>query len=154
MKVSRDEQNIYFHVRTREPITPAAGDNWMLLFLDTDCNHQTGWEGYDYLINRVRSTPGVCTIEHNAGGWKWETIATARYVVRGNEMELAVPRSAIGLEKWPLKFDFKWTDNVPSRAGMRMIFSTRAMPHRMDGLITGLRNNAGCAEYTCFRMRF
>jgi hypothetical protein len=114
LKVARDADNIYFYVRTREPITAPTGDNWMLLYLDTDCDHKTGWEGYDFVIGRSRSAPGVCTIERNIGGWKWEAAAKAQYVVRGNEMQIVVPRKAVGLEKVKLKFDFKCADNVPS----------------------------------------
>ena len=35
-----------------KPLTPHTGTNWMLLFIDADLNPNTGWYGYDFLINR------------------------------------------------------------------------------------------------------
>ena len=29
----------------------STDSNWMLLFIDTDQNKETGWEGYDFVIN-------------------------------------------------------------------------------------------------------
>ncbi|HZL33773.1 MAG TPA: hypothetical protein VFC78_00600 [Tepidisphaeraceae bacterium] len=113
IKVSYDAANVYFYVRTREPISAPAGENWMNLLIDADRNHATGWEGYDFLINRARPGEGTCGIERNAGGWKWENAGAAHYAVRGNEMHLAVPRSALGLGAGVPRFDFKWADNVP-----------------------------------------
>ena len=40
----------------------------MLLLLDVDGDHRTGWEGYDFLIDRARPADGACTVERNAGG--------------------------------------------------------------------------------------
>ena len=31
--------------------------------------------------------------------------------VAGNELELAIPRTALGLTKFPATLDFKWADN-------------------------------------------
>ena len=33
--------------RRSEPLTPHTGNNWMLLLIDADQNHDTGWYGYD-----------------------------------------------------------------------------------------------------------
>lgn len=94
----------------------------MLLFIDADGDHRTGWEGYDVVLNRLRRGSSVCVVERNAGGWKWQPVSEAALVVAGNELHLAVPRGALGLEKDPLRFDFKWTDNT--RGGDVMTFIT------------------------------
>jgi hypothetical protein len=114
MKVAHDEQSIYFYARTREPITEPAGQSWMLLFIDIDCNHRTGWEGYDFVLNRSRPDAQTCSIERNRGGWRWETIGQARLVWNGNELQIAVPRKVLGVEgeSHPLAFNFKWADNA------------------------------------------
>jgi len=116
MKVARDADQIYFYVRTREPITPPTGDNWMLLLLDVDQNHATGWEGYDFLLNRARPDAGTCTVEKNIGGWRWKPVGHARLKWVGKELQIAVPRKLLGLGavKGKLSFDFKWADNVPA----------------------------------------
>ena len=115
LKVARDDRFIYFYARTREPITPWSDPGWMRLLIDVDCNRQTGWEGYDYVVNRKVGSATSTTLEKNAGGWNWQGVGELALVTRGNELHLAVPRSALGFEaaKGPLRFDFKWTDNVP-----------------------------------------
>jgi hypothetical protein len=88
----------------------------MLLLLDTDQGRKTGWEGYDFVVNRTND--GTETwLERNAGGWKWEKVAKVQLTVLGNELMLAVPRTALGLPAGEaVAFDFKWWDN-PQKPG-------------------------------------
>ncbi len=113
-KVARDNRNVYFYVRTREPITPATGTNWMWLLLDADQNPATGWEGYDFIVNRTMDGEGRTWLEKNDGGWKWEKAASVSFQVLGNELQLVVPRAALGLppETLHVSIDFKWADNL------------------------------------------
>lgn len=113
-KAARDTRFLYFYVRTRQPLTPRTDSNWMQLFLNTDCRYETGWEGFDYAVNCAAPGAGVSVIEKNTGGWSWEAVSNVRYRVRGCEMELAVPRSAVGLAglSRPLRMEFKWADNI------------------------------------------
>ncbi len=115
LKVARDRKNIYFYARTKEAISKPTGQCWMMLLIDADRNHATGWEGYDFVINRTRRNATTGVLERNDGGWKWRSVCDAKYVVRGNEMHLSVPRATVGLgvEKGTMRFDFKWADNVP-----------------------------------------
>jgi hypothetical protein len=111
MKVAHDASNFYFYVRTTEPITEPAVNDWMTLFLDVDADHKTGWEGYDFVIDRRRTGDTTCTIERNAGGWKWADAGIAQIRRSKNEMMIAVPRPLLG-ETSRASIDFKWTDNV------------------------------------------
>ncbi len=112
MKVARDAENVYFYAWTREAISPDSDPNWMLLLIDADADPKTGWEGYDFIVNR---TAGV--LEKNVGGWNWEPIGNVPMKVQGSELMLAVPRAALGFEKGDaMTFDFKWWDN-PQRPG-------------------------------------
>ena len=113
-KVARDAQNIYFYVQTRAPITPHSGPNWMWLLIDTDQNTATGWAGYDYILNRTADPNGRTWLERNVGGWNWVKVAPITLQVVGNEMQLAIPRTALGLQPDPndMKLDFKWADNL------------------------------------------
>ncbi|MEY2878239.1 MAG: hypothetical protein RLZZ15_619 [Verrucomicrobiota bacterium] len=110
-KVAHDATHIFFYARTRQPLTPASDPNWMLLFLDTDQKRATGWEGYDFVINR--SIDGRETwLERHAGGATWERVAKIPFTVSGHELMLAVPRAALGLPPGDaLALDFKWWDN-------------------------------------------
>ena len=107
-KVSLDKRRVYFYVRTREPLTQPSGTNWMLLFLDTDANAQTGWLGYDFVVNRT--APG--SLDQYAGdGFRWTEAGRAELRYAGNELELSLPWSALGLKSLPARIDFKWADN-------------------------------------------
>ena len=43
------------------------GMNWMNLYLNTDGKSATGWEGYDFVVNRARDSHYV-SIESLADG--------------------------------------------------------------------------------------
>lgn len=112
-KVARDSQNVYFYVRAREAITPSSGTNWMWLLIDADQNPATGWEGYDYIVNRTVEN-GKTWLEKNEGGWHWKKIKVVDSRVEGNQLHLAVSRAALGVAggKQGPSFDFKWADHV------------------------------------------
>ena len=88
----------------------------MVLFLDTDSDHATGWEGYDYVVNRSREGRQA-SVERCAknGAYAWEPVGAAELVYSGNDLVLAVPRALLGLAPaaGPLQVDFKWVDNAP-----------------------------------------
>ncbi len=47
----------------------------MTLFIDADQNAQTGWNGYDYVLNRRLSSDSVGILQKNVGNaWKWEDV--------------------------------------------------------------------------------
>ena len=116
MKVARDANNVYFYAKTREAITPSSDPNWMLLLIDVNRNARTGWEGYDFIVNRVVNGK-ESWLEQNAAHWNWNKVATVQLKVEGNELMLAVPRAALGLAGGEeLALDFKWWDN-PRKPG-------------------------------------
>ncbi len=109
-KVACDSKNVFFYVKTKEPITPCTDPNWMMLLIRLKGDDiETGWNGYRFIVNRqVRDSTTSC-IEESTGGWNWRQIQKINYRVKGSEMELAVPRSIFGTAL--LEFDFKWVDN-------------------------------------------
>ena len=113
-KVARDDAKLYFYARTAHPITARTDANWMWLLIDADQNPATGWEGYDYVINRTMDADGSSWLEKNTGGWNWTKVAKVKYQVAGNEIQIAVPRSSLPLlaHAAPLSLDFKWADNL------------------------------------------
>ena len=111
-KVAMDEENAYFYAETNEPLTPHTDPNWMLLLIDADKDHATGWYGYDYLVNR--RVPDAKTSSLMAWQGKdtgWTEAQTVRYAVAGNALELAVPRETLGVQGGAAVFDFHWCDN-------------------------------------------
>ena len=75
LKAARDASHLYFYARTRDPITPATGTNWMWLLLDMDQDTATGWEGFDFMVNRTTTADGKAWLERNTGGWSWAKVA-------------------------------------------------------------------------------
>ena len=112
-KASADDKQVAFYARTREPLTPCADPNWMLLFLDTDGNTTNGWLGYDFVVNRTGVEPRRTTVERHLGpGYAWGSGVRVDCRAAGNEVELSIPWRALGLARPPAHVDFKWADNI------------------------------------------
>jgi hypothetical protein len=113
-RVCMDNANVYFYAETDKDLTPYTDSNWMLLLIDADQDPNTGWYGYDYIINRKvqddRTTTLMAYDPHN-GGNPWVEKARLNYRYRGNSLEVAIPRKQLGLTGKSLTFDFKWSDN-------------------------------------------
>ncbi|MHB1463024.1 MAG: hypothetical protein ACYC1M_17160 [Armatimonadota bacterium] len=115
-QVSRDKKNIYFLAQTRQNIVGKGSDNWMLLFIDTDANFKTGWMGYDYLIDT-----GVVK---KWDGTRFSACGKAVYAVKGNSLELAIPKVLLGLgNKKSFNIDFKWADNIQKIGSIEEFFN-------------------------------
>ena len=124
MKVARDKDHIYFHVRTEKPITPSSDPDWMTLLIRTGNPAHPTWNGFDYIINRMPPGAQGAVLEKNNGGRNWLQSAHVRYRVEGNQMHMAIPRSALGLGGDPVTFDFKWMDNIPLPDDLTEFFVT------------------------------
>jgi hypothetical protein len=113
-KVSYNEDNVYFYVRTNNFTTNYTGPNWMLLFLNVDANYTTGWLGYDFVINRAVQSSQQTSLERNNGGnaYVWTKVADISYVMRGKELELMIPRRFLDIPSSSVTIDFKWADNI------------------------------------------
>ena len=104
-----------FYVRTDSTLTPYTDKNWMLLLIDADQNSNTGWYGYDFIVNlEVKSDRKTTLKRYDAELNRWTDAATIDYAVNNNEMELRIPRKLMGLTGDSMTFDFKWADNPQS----------------------------------------
>ncbi len=114
-KTTRDVKTFYFYARTREPLTPRADGNWMMLFLDTDQNASTGWHGYNFRLNSRPSldSTSVEKWENN----QWKEIARVPLHVGDNEIAISLPRILTG-QTARAAFDFKWADNIDINGGI------------------------------------
>ncbi len=112
-KVARDSENLYFYVETAENLTPHTDKNWMRLYINADRTYKTGWEGYDYIINRVSPTSDKVVVEKYTGtdrAWYWETAGQCDYKYSGNKMMITVPKALMGVGE-NVDIEFKWHDN-------------------------------------------
>lgn len=124
-KVALDKKNVYFYVETSNELTPASDPNWMLLFIDIDQNAKTGCNGYDYMVvSAPEGKSEVLEYNRKKGCWS-KSVCQAAYASGKNQIELAVPRKAIGLKKGKtVSFDFKWSDNAADRDDIISIATT------------------------------
>ena len=51
-KVGVDPKKIYFFAETNDNWMASSDPNWGLLFINADGDYNTGWFGYDYLVNK------------------------------------------------------------------------------------------------------
>lgn len=144
MKVARDATYVYFYAETSEDITSYADPNWMLLYIDSDRNNATGWQGYDYIVNLSMVSPIVTTVKANVGGgWSWNTVGNAAYRVAGNRIEMSIPRSLIGQTGTDVALDFHWADNLQNPGDITDFFlngdsaPNRRFKYRFDGTAAG-----------------
>lgn len=114
VKVTYDNENVYFRIETVDNITSYTDPAWMRILIDTDSSgNSANWEGFEYVINRSSANASTVTVEKSTGGWAFEETGSASYTVEDNIMQLCVPRSALGLENGDeVHFNFKLSDNM------------------------------------------
>lgn len=113
-KVAVGGEKISFYVETAEKLTSHTGNNWMLLLIDADNNSETGWYGYDFIVNKnVVDEKTTMLMRYDSDDAKnpWKEFAELNYYYGGSELELAIPRDLLGLTNDNCTFDFKWADN-------------------------------------------
>lgn len=124
LKVTHDNDFIYFYAQTREPITNYRDKNWMLLSIDTNEDLQCGKKGRHFVVNQRVLDAHRTSLNVSIGSWKHRIRVIVDYRVVGKEIELAVPRKHLGLEDLtkPLQFDFKWMDHIKIEKDMMEIY--------------------------------
>ncbi len=110
-KVSVYEGKVYFFAECAAPITAAAGTNWMNLYIDADCDAATGWEGFDYILNRSRTDKTVSVERFTGTGWEIVAVGEASYTLGECHMIISVEKSLIGYSEGD-SLNFKWADNA------------------------------------------
>lgn len=112
-KVAHDKQHVYFYAQTREPMSPWQDPNWMMLLIDTDQDTDTGWQGYDFVVNRVVKRATHTVLERHVEGWTWQPVAEVGFRAESRQLHLALPREVLGLstDDGSVHLDFKWIDN-------------------------------------------
>lgn len=118
-KVAFGRDDVFFLATTAAPLTPCTDPDWMLLLIDSDRNPQTGWCGFDFVVDRKvvdDHTTTVMRYEPTEAGGVWREVARVPFRAAGDALEVAVPRALLGLTGDSAEFDFKWTDH-PAELG-------------------------------------
>ena len=113
-KIARDKDFIWLYAECSNDISEPT-DNWMTFYIDVDRDKNTGWEGYDIVVNRKAPKDGKTSVEKyvktaEPGSYTWEQIGEAEVKVDGRRMMIKVPRALISEKK--LEFEFKISDNM------------------------------------------
>ncbi len=110
-KVGVDNSYVNFYAETDQPLTPSTDKNWMMLFIDADKNSNTGWFGYDFMVNKkVINSKTTTLCRYN--GKEWVEVARVSYRYNGNQLEVAIPRALLKLKSSTMTFDYHWNDNA------------------------------------------
>ncbi len=118
-RVARDDRYIYFYVETAEKMTSPKDSAWMRLFIDIDRNKQTGWQGYDFIVNYKSPTGKRAFVQKShQNKWIWHDCGTADMSVNENRMMLRIPRELLGTKDVALDFEFKWSDNMQDEGNL------------------------------------
>lgn len=107
-----DDEYLYLMVETAAPLSPQTDANWMNLLIDADRDRHTGWEGYDFIVNRQPPKGNKAVLERNLGKWEWQAVGEVQFAVAGNRLEMRIDRAVLGIAEG-VGLEFKWTDNVP-----------------------------------------
>ncbi|MBE6558602.1 MAG: hypothetical protein E7661_06295 [Ruminococcaceae bacterium] len=110
--VMHDKEHICFTIRTKDMISdPLGAGSWMKIYLNTE-----GGKGYQYILNNSTRKNGTTTLAcvKEAG----EDLAAVdipdlviKYEVRGDVMQIKLPRKAIGLDHNNFTLWFKVADS-------------------------------------------
>jgi len=109
-RVTNDDDNLFFYVKTRNKLTSEKNKNWMLLFVDSDTDKSTGWQGYDFVINKNVKSKRISSLSKYENG-KWIQVSNINYRIKNNELELAVPLEKLGITS-EINIEFHWADNI------------------------------------------
>ncbi len=114
-RVTNDTGSVYFYVQTAQYIKKYDGNSsWMQLYLNTDQNSDTGWYGYDYIVNYAAQQDLVTTVARYNGEnntYSFVEIGDVNYTVSGNEMMIEVPLDMLGIKNYNgICIEFKWFD--------------------------------------------
>ena len=124
VKVTNDENNIYFLITTSEPAVGnnssemISPDRWMNLFLSVGALKSQGWNGYKYVINRsadvlfsgMNGTGSINLL--NSDGTAGAEVGRAEISMYENYIQIAVPLKDIGATGEETGFYFKIADNI------------------------------------------
>jgi hypothetical protein len=112
-RISSDQKNVYFYVKTASSLTAWTDKDWMQLYITVRGNTESGWEGFQFVVNGEAKSSRATTLQEYKDG-KWATIKSVRMNSQGNELEIAIPKKSLGIKGGEFTLDFKWADNSPA----------------------------------------
>lgn len=115
-KTTFDNDNVYFMAKCDKALQ--RGEGFMHLYINTDRNYATGWEGYDISVNAAGDG---AIAEYINGSQSWKISEKTEISINGEYLQLSVPRKFFPEGK--IDFEFKWTDSVEPNGNIMKIYS-------------------------------
>lgn len=112
-KIASDREAVYFYVQTAQPITPHTKENWMNLWIGTNNTQALAWEGFQFLVNKSPQSDTQTSLHKYSKAQRWMGEQSISYRTGTHEMELRIPKSALGIVSKGFTIDFKWQDHIP-----------------------------------------
>lgn len=128
VKISYDENNMYFLVRSRNKLSASEGkNNWLNILIGTGEPALKNWESYEYLLGESFSA-GNASVGKLDAAFKTTPAGTAKYVQKDNELQIECPRQSLGLKDIK-KFYFKVATGVDKPSDIMSYYTSgTAMP--------------------------
>ncbi|MEJ2902135.1 hypothetical protein WAE58_06855 [Pedobacter panaciterrae] len=112
-RITSDQQNVYFYVKTKDPLTPSDSPDWMHLFIGVKGAANQGWEGFQYVVNQRVLSNNTATLHNLKKDCSLGKSSSIKYRTDKNELELVIPKKQLGIIGNEFTLDFKWADNSP-----------------------------------------
>ncbi|MBP3392094.1 MAG: hypothetical protein J6L76_04825 [Clostridia bacterium] len=116
VQVAYDDHNVYFKITATDTITKykKGASNWMNLYVGVEGSDKAAWSTFNYVINRSPDGNGKTTVEHftKNGAYTLAKSGEASYSLSGKVLQIAVPRSVLGITKDAFNLTFKVADGV------------------------------------------
>jgi hypothetical protein len=74
LKVTHDQEYVYFYAQTTDDLTAHTDPNWMWLLIGVVGADRPAWEGFHFIANRQIANATETILESCSGGWKWESV--------------------------------------------------------------------------------
>ena len=113
-RIAWDGESIFLLVTCADAITPyEAGDKtWMNLFFGVSTEQESGWNGFQYVVNRTVSGSTSSVERLSEAGEAAGKTGEAELSVFGRYLVVRIPRSALGLTEKKFTLRFKVSDHV------------------------------------------
>ncbi|MBQ7646864.1 MAG: hypothetical protein IJS94_06305 [Clostridia bacterium] len=134
-KVTQDRKYLYFYIDVPETVDDepnviseyVADTSWMQIFINTDMNAETGFYGFDYIINdtvKDDKTSTLAKAKTNGKEFSFEYSSDIEYRVKDNKMMIKVPLEALGITDYSkIQFAFKIVDSDTKITTMEQMYS-------------------------------
>lgn len=114
IKVTNDDSNLYFYIRTEGPIVDHDKEENIYLLLSVRGSKEKSWEGYHYIVNRKTESDKLTILEKVAkdDSFEFEEVGKVKYSVKDNIMQMEIPLALIGVSKDKIEIEFKVADSI------------------------------------------